>query len=86
MFKIFKKDSIIFGIILGIVLPGIIYAILQYIKIPLTKHTSLLLSLSINMLTIRYYFVNLRYDRTGRGILFVTFIFGIIIFVVKYAL
>jgi|AntAceMinimDraft_16_1070373.scaffolds.fasta_scaffold17018_2 hypothetical protein len=86
MFKIFKKDSIIFGIILGIVLPGILYAILLYTKVPLRKPTSLLLSLSVNMLTIRYYFVNIRYDRTGRGILLVTFISGILFFIVRYAL
>jgi len=35
--------------------------------------TMVLISIFVNLFTLRYYLVNLRYDKTGRGILMLTF-------------
>jgi len=39
-----------------------------------------LLSIAINLFAIKYYFVNLNYDKTGRGILLVTFALAMLYF------
>ncbi len=81
----FKKDSILFGIIIGSVLPAIIYLILylliQYLGngIPyLRNSTAQLVGVAVNILTLRYYLLTLQADKTGRGILIVTFIYAFV--------
>jgi hypothetical protein len=86
-----KKDAIWFGIFLGMILPavfgGILYVVdliirsAMHIEQAIHTHDLLLLSVIINLLPIRIYFVNLKYDRTGRGILLVTFILIILFFI-----
>jgi hypothetical protein len=91
MFKFLKKDSYWLGAILGIVVPGIIYIILHYLNL-LTESRSTglkvfqestvqILSIVVNALMLRYYLVSLKFDKTGRGILLVTFIFTIAFFI-----
>ena len=89
-----KKDSFILGCILGFVLPLLFFALLYLIKFLLQyffKTTHLLddsiiylISIFINLFSLRYYFVNLKYDKTGRAILFVTFIYMILYFTLKH--
>lgn len=88
-----KKDNWILGIILGIVLPVAIYllvymAMMQWGQIEgspgrvfMKKSTMQLIGIFSNMFTFRYYMVNLKYDKTGRGILLITFVWaGIFIY------
>ncbi len=83
-----KKDNWILGGVLGLVVPLVIYSVIYlimrkwgtvnealgiyYIK----ESTMQLISIFANMFTFRYYMINLKYDKTGRGILLVTFIFA----------
>ncbi len=53
------------------------------LQITLDRKIHLLISLSANLFSIRYYFVSLKYDKTGRGLLLVTFILMILFFVFK---
>lgn len=79
----FKKDHYLFGLLIGILVPvilfGLIYAMnyllfnLGVAKYYLDLETHVLISLAGNLLPIRYYFVNFKFDKTGRGILLVTF-------------
>ena len=84
--KIFYKDSLLLGIVLGIALPLILFGILYTIstlfapsgKDYLIKLPKLiLLSIIPNLLTLRFYLKDLKFDRTGRGILLVTFVLAI---------
>jgi len=86
-----KKDSMILGVIMGLLLPLITYFILNR-GIFLTKeifdldsiisnNKLMLISIFINLFTLRYYFVTLKYEKSGRGILLVTFIYIIAYFV-----
>ena len=79
-----KRDSYLLGIILGIVAPPVAFGILFPVNmlmgrmidsfIGLPNASLYLISLIINLLLLRYYFVKAKLDRTGRGILLVTFI------------
>jgi len=79
-----KKDNIAFGALLGFVLPGLFYGLLYFVATmietgtpwtrPFEPDRMLLLALVINVIPIRLYFVNYKYDKTGRGVLLVTFL------------
>jgi hypothetical protein len=88
-----KKDSFILGAILGIAIPLIIYGFILLInfilvqmgitQIYLDQKIHVLISLTGNLLPIRYYFVTLKFDKTGRGVLLITFILMMLFFVLK---
>lgn len=88
--KIFKRDKFLLGLAIGIIIPAIFYLILYLVDILVLKFARThmlarqeylyLVSIAINLFAIKYYFVNLKYDKTGRGILLVTFLFAIVYF------
>lgn len=94
MFKFLKKDSLLLGIALGAILPGllflIIYLINTYVPNPETGEsvfrisTVSILSIVPNAVLLRYYLVSLKADKTGRGILLVTFVFAIVFMIFYY--
>jgi len=87
---VIKKDHYIFGVVIGIIIPivlfGIIYLLnvllvsIDVAKFYLDRQTHVLVSLFGNLFPIRYYFVTLKFDKTGRGVLLVTFILVLIFF------
>jgi hypothetical protein len=89
----FNRNSMWFGILIGILMPlviyGFLYGILYFYQdlsaAPLQFDESLLQLISpvINLFFIRYYFVNKKYDETGRGLMLVTFIYVIAYFILK---
>ncbi len=89
--RLFNRDQFWFGLFVGLIFPTLLFLILYAVDLLamdlwnthiLAKQEYLyILSLVVNLLTIRYYFVNLKYDKTGRGILLVTFVLGIAYFV-----
>ncbi|MCF8299027.1 MAG: hypothetical protein K9J13_15875 [Saprospiraceae bacterium] len=87
MFKILKKDSFKFGIAIGIILPLVIYAILYFIAfyfkiLPYLKESTLqLIAIFINMFLLRYYLLKVKFDKSGRGVMFATFVLAIVYFV-----
>jgi hypothetical protein len=93
MKNILKQDNFILGIIIGTITPwipfGILYLIIYIIStfygvFFVTPSTLQLLSIVINVFIMRYYLVTLKFDKTGRGVLFVTFIYIIAYFVNDY--
>ncbi len=94
MKKILKKDHIWLGIVLGILMPiflyGIIYGINElicyffHLYVLLVPSTMYLIAIVSNIFVFRYYMVKIKYDRTGRGILLVTFIYILIYFAHEY--
>lgn len=83
----FKKDNYILGSIIGLLLPMlsalIIYVVLRFLGYAdFTEYIKVyLLSIVINIFLIRYYMINLNFEKTARAILFVTFIYLIAFFV-----
>ncbi len=87
----FKKDSWILGIALGGVLPLVIYgltilvlslwgAVDSWVYTPNPK-TPGLVGIAANLLVFRYFMINMKYDKTGRGLLFITFVLLLLLFI-----
>ena len=84
-----KRDSATLGVLLGLFSPVLLFLLIRggihlieafIVQVSLKFHYTLLLSTIINLLTLRYYLVNLKYEKTGKGILGVTFIYVILYF------
>jgi len=86
-----SKDSFPFGALLGAVAPvvflGILY-LMNWLVEKLIVHqmyikfnTLVLVSITLDLIVMRYYFVKLNFDRTGRGILVVTFVYMMLFFI-----
>ena len=85
-----KKDQYATGIIIGLILPIISFALVYLLNLALIKlslasyylelKSHFLLSIAVNVLPIRYYFVNLKFEKTGRGVLLITFILVMLFF------
>lgn len=87
-----KKDNWALGVIMGLLLPLIVYGIIFTIVrtygvvdeirgIYMMKQSTMqLIGIFSNLFTFRYYMVNLKYDKTGRGILLATFIYAGVFF------
>jgi len=86
---IFKKDSAILGLFIGVLIPIIFYSLQKEI-IPLVLGRSFstdimqLFALVLNLPFFRYYLMNLKYEKTGKGIFFATFIYGLIWIVINH--
>ena len=87
-----KRDSIFFGVLIGILFPIIAYLIL-YFGLELLemaferdwlneRPAIKLVSIVVNLFLIRYYFVKLNFEQTGRGLLIVTFVAVIAYFII----
>lgn len=89
---ILNRDSYLSGIIIGIVLPAIAFGAfylvneliqrLFHLDHLLMAAKLLLLAIATNMLALRYYLVKAKFERTGMSIMGLTFIMGILYFVV----
>ena len=78
MIGMFKKDSIIFGLITGLLTAAISTALI-YLVLKLTNSIDLLaqgkifmFGMVINLLLIRYYIKNLKFMETGKGLVTIT--------------
>ena len=80
---IFKIDSPILGLAIGILIPILFYYI-QFYTIPIllghafSSASMQLFALMLNLPFFRFYIINLKYEKTAKGILFATFIYGLI--------
>ena len=82
--KLLNRDNFFLGILLGMILPVIFYLLLYLMDMSVLalfdvhmlqkQEYLMLLSITINLFSIKYYFVNLKYDKTGRGVLLITFV------------
>lgn len=88
-----KKDHYVFGMLIGLLMPVFLYLLFFLInhilllagiaRVYLDNETHILISLFGNLLPIRYYFVMLKFDKTGRGVLLFTFVSILLFFVFK---
>jgi len=90
-----RKDSFWMGLLLGALIPAFIFGLLELILLFLPYQIKdanvfslqrlILISIIPNVFLLRYYLLKLKYDLTGRGILAVTFIIGIIFIIIEFA-
>jgi hypothetical protein len=91
MHKFFQRDHLITGIIIGLVttallyfLMGVIIDMLEVIPVWLKNpRTPFLIALIPNLFIFRYFMVNRKQDKTGRGLLLTIFIvvFAVFLFI-----
>lgn len=90
-----RKDSMIMGVVMGVLFPFIMFALLKLIIYliemrtgpieMITNNKLILLSMIPNIFSLRYYLLKLKYDLTGRGILAATFAIAIIFTILEFA-
>lgn len=71
----FRKDSFLLGLGIGLLGPLILFCILYLIKLlmgHLALDKAMFVCVALNIVPIRYYFITAEMDRTGRGILAIT--------------
>lgn len=78
-----NKDNWVLGFLLGLLVPMVVYGIILLILMPHGHVDGLiyrprpnapsLAAICSNLFLFRYYMVNKKFDRTGRGLLLVTF-------------
>lgn len=79
----FKKDHFALGVGMGIIIPILLFSfiwVINYflfqmdiVKYYLDLKTQVLVSFFGNLFPMRYYFINLKFEKTGKGLLLVTF-------------
>ncbi len=79
-----NKDSWILGVLVGLLLPAMVYALVILVLLPYGQvegftyaprpRIPFLVAIIANLFPFRFYMVSKKYDRTGRGILLVTFL------------
>ncbi|MCX6235580.1 MAG: hypothetical protein NT175_12835 [Bacteroidetes bacterium] len=89
-----NKDSFLLGVVLGVITPpivfGFLYLILFVINAIATNDLSVkmsilqIVSITVNAFIFRYYFIGRKYDKTGRGVLLITFIYFILFFLIVH--
>jgi hypothetical protein len=90
-----RQDSFWMGLLLGTLIPALIFGLLELIIFFLpyqikeanvfTLQRLILISIIPNVLLLRYYLLKLKYDLTGRGILAVTFVIAILFVIIEFA-
>ena len=92
IWKILNKDSWAFGVFVSLVSPFLLLLVLQSFFYLLTHLLNIvsfesdrlyLMSLSANLLLMRYYLVSAKQVKTGKSILLATFILIILFFITK---
>ncbi len=95
MIRLLKHNNIYLGILLAMVAPVISYGLLWLINLGieegfndgspvLQRETLLMSSIFLNLIIFLPYLKSDKYDRTGRGVLLVTFIGVVILFLTLF--
>ena len=78
MSNFFKRNSIGFGVILGLLTPVVCFGLFKLIALlnlqMIQDSTVQLVAIFSNMFALRYYLVKLKADKTSRDILLITFV------------
>ncbi|MDR1112676.1 MAG: hypothetical protein LBL18_02805 [Bacteroidales bacterium] len=89
-----RRDNFWLGFLTGLLVPAAIFGIL-YLIVSIIEHYTgkmeivsiqkiILLSILPNLFLLRYYLLKLKYDLTGRGIVTVTFLIGILFAILEF--
>lgn len=84
------SDHFVFGVVAGVLTPLLVFGLIAGVNYTLftmgTVHhyldlvNHILFSFIGNVILIRIFFVNLKFDKTGRGVLLITFVLVIALF------
>jgi hypothetical protein len=77
-----KKDSLWLGMGIGLIGPLLLFGVIYLVKLTLghlALDKAMFVSVALNIVPIRYYFISAKLDRTGRGVLAMTVILIIVV-------
>ena len=72
-----KKDSLEIGLAIGLIGPLILFGIIYLVKLAIghvALDKAMFVSVALNIVPIRYYFISAKLERTARGVLAMTVI------------
>jgi hypothetical protein len=88
-----KKDNFILGMVIGLVLPALMFGILSAAKLfvetgtawtrPFETQRMIILSIIINVIPLRWYFVKYKFENSGKGVLLTTFLMVVVYFLIN---
>lgn len=88
--NILARDSHFLGVIIGLTLPVLAFGVIYLVNLVIIRifdldmfmrlHIMKLLSIFINLIPLRYYFLISKLEQTGRGVLFCTFVYAVVYF------
>jgi hypothetical protein len=95
MLDLFKKNSFLLGFVLAGVVPVILFFTLDYsvhlLSVKLTQgfpliryHNIMLVSIFLNLLIFKNYLHKPNHDRTGKGVMIITFILTLAYFIWRF--
>jgi hypothetical protein len=88
-----KRDNFVFGLLIGTVLPLLLFIFLEEVvtvdvlgqsQPRFDKATNLVLALVANLLPFRQYMQKGHYEKTGKGILLMTFVYALVYVAIKF--
>ncbi len=87
-----KKDNFFLGMAIGLVLPALVFGILWVARLftgtgtewtrPFETSRMVILSIIINVFPLRWYFVKYKFENSGKGVLFITFLLVVVYFLI----
>ena len=103
MMEILRRDSYGVGVVLGLLVPAVLFGILYGIYMLVVKANPqilvnkpnlthvlipdfILIALIPNVFIMRHYLLKLKFDKTGRGILAITFLWAIVFVAAQFLL
>ena len=93
MKEFFRRDNFWLGLAIATVIPTLTYLLIQLITKLVAgdsgdlfqKSTDQLLAICANLIPFRYYLVRLKDDKTGKGIMLITFLMAMVYFYLNWA-
>lgn len=92
--QLINKDNFFWGALIGFVFPALTFLLIRFLAStagneafvvrPLGYDSMQVYSIVANLLPFRYYMINKQLDRTGRGLIFATFVLVIAYFIVFF--
>ncbi|POY36594.1 hypothetical protein C3K47_09470 [Solitalea longa] len=83
---LFKKDSFLFGTILGIIVPLLMFFLVEFVhlgdQMGVRDSSLYLLGLIVNLFLVRYYFKK-EISNTGKGVFLISFLVVLAVFFFK---
>ncbi len=91
--NVLKKDNFVFGLFIGFISPVLMFGVIWLMnwflllidvaKLWFDPETQVLVSIFVNLVYFRYYFVTLKYEKSGNGVLVITFVSVMLFFLFK---
>lgn len=83
--NIFKRNSLVLGLILGLIIPAALYGFMLWLttfrpEASFNRDTLMVVSITANVILFRQYMMKWDMEESGKGMLFATFVYAFVFF------